>query len=395
MDYSVNYQKMEQAIHFLQQQGIDLWLMITSEGSDPSLPLVTGVATVGNGAFIMTSSGDKVAICNSIDAQEIVESKIFDHVYTYKAGVNSFEQVLRETILSYNPTKIALNYSLEEPLGDGLTTGRYRALREVLDGHYHGDYVSSESFLQKLRSIKTDAEVARIQKAIDITLEIYDEIYKKLHVGLSEKEIGQLFIEEMEKRGVVNGVSGRLTMPIVMKERIAHRPPGDAVVEPGDLVIMDFSVLYEGYCSDIARTVYFLKPEETEPPRAILDVFQRIYEAITMAGAAIKAGVQGHEVDAVARNHYIVNQLPEISHATGHQIGRDVHDGGALLGPRWERYGNAPYEPIEKGMVFTIEPTVFLDNGIHFIVEENVLVTEEGIQYLSKRQDQLICIAYR
>ncbi len=91
----------------------------------------------------------------------------------------------------------------------------------------------------------------------------------------------------------------------------------------------------------------------------------------------------------------MTNGYPEITHATGHQIGRAVHDGGALLGPRWKRYGGAPYESLEKGMVFTIEPTLFLDDGVHFIVEENIVVTESGMEYLTQRQNELILIPYR
>ncbi|WP_312117431.1 M24 family metallopeptidase [Brevibacillus reuszeri] len=389
MEYIINQQKMEQAVQYLQDGDIDLWLILTSEGSDPCLPLVTGVKSVGPAAFIIGKDGQKYAMCSSIDAQDIEESGLFDQVLKYSTELG---QTLQALVRQLQPKTIALNYSRKENLADGLTTGRYRWLCDVLKDCFTGQFVSSESFLEKLRSIKTALEVERIKQAIFITQDIYEEVFAQLKVGLSEIEIGQLFVRAMEKREVVNGVDRTLSMPIVMKERIAHRPPGEAIVEPGDLVIMDFSVDYEGYVSDIARTVYFLKPGEIEAPAHIQAAFEAAHAAITAAGNTLKPGVQGFEVDLVARNLLLDRGMPEITHATGHQIGRDVHDGGALLGPRWERYGNAPYGVIKAGMVFTLEPTILPENGPTFIVEENVLVTETGIEYLTVRQDELILI---
>ncbi|MGG4498539.1 M24 family metallopeptidase [Brevibacillus reuszeri] len=389
MEYIINQQKMEQAVQYLQDGDIDLWLILTSEGSDPCLPLVTGVKSVGPAAFIIGKDGQKYAMCSSIDAQDIEESGLFDQVLKYSTELG---QTLQALVGQLQPKTIALNYSRKENLADGLTTGRYRWLCDVLKDCFIGQFVSSESFLEKLRSIKTALEVERIQQAIFITQDIYEEVFAQLKVGLSEIEIGQLFVRAMEKREVVNGVDRTLSMPIVMKERIAHRPPGEAIVEPGDLVIMDFSVDYEGYVSDIARTVYFLKPGEIKAPAHIQAAFEAAHAAITEAGNTLKPGVQGFEVDLVARNLLLDRGMPEITHATGHQIGRDVHDGGALLGPRWERYGNAPYGVIEAGMVFTLEPTILPEDGPTFIVEENVLVTETGIEYLTVRQDELILI---
>lgn len=388
--YETQREKMDQAIEFLKEEQIDVWLIYTSESSDPCLPLVTGVKTVGPGAFIFTKEDEKVAIVSSIDAQDVEESGLFNEVIKYTSGLS---EPLQAFIRQVNPSKIALNKSKNEHLADGLTEGRFRWIKDNLQSVFQGEYVSSEPFLSKLRSVKTDTEIKRVKKAIDLTLEIYENIFKQLKAGMSEKEMGQLFVEELEKRSLVNGIDRKLSMPVVMKDRIAHRGPSDRKVEKGDLVIFDFSVFYEGYNSDIARTVYFLKDGETKAPEKIQQTFDAIHEAITLAGETMKPGMKGHEVDHVARQHLVQKGYPEIEHATGHQVGREVHDGGGILGPTWERYGNAPYVPIEKGNIFTLEPTVFLrDEGIHFIVEENVIVTETGIDYLSKRQDELILI---
>ncbi|UII57538.1 Xaa-Pro peptidase family protein [Cytobacillus spongiae] len=388
----LHVEKLNQASQYLLEAEVDLWLILTSEGSDPALPLMTGVATVGPGAFLITKEGKRYAVCSQIDAQDIEESELFDEVYHYS---KAFSEVLSSIIRNLQPNKIALNISVEEHLADGLTVGRYRWLMNVLKDVFTGEIVSAEAFLSRLRAIKSGSEIASIREAIRVTEDIYSSVFQQMKPSMTEKQVGAIFIQEMEKRQVLNGIDRTLSMPIVMKENIAHRPPSDSVIQPGDLVIMDFSAFVNGYCSDIARTVYFLKKGETEPPTEVDEAFQAVHGAITAAADAVKPGAQGYEVDQMAREYYQSKGYPEISHATGHQIGRNVHDGGALLGPRWKRYGKAPYETIEEGMVFTIEPTLFLEDNIHFIVEENVVVTKEGMEYLSNRQNELVLIPYR
>lgn len=392
MKLSLQIEKVNQAISYLNEGFADAWLIYASESSDPCLPLVPGVATVGPGVFLFTANQGSYAICSSIDAQDIEESGVFDEVVKHS---NSLEESLQQLMESLELKKIALNYSLEEPLADGLTTGRYRWLMNVFARLESLELVSSEPFLTKLRSIKSATELQYIQQAVDDTIDIYDAVFAKLKPGLTEKEAGDLFVEEMLARDLVNGIDRTPSRPIVMKNNIAHRPPSDSVIEPGDLVIFDFSTEFNGYVSDIARTVYFLKEGEIKAPEHIIDTFNTIHEAITNCKEAMKPGKKGQEIDAVARNLYIERAYPEISHATGHQIGRDVHDGGVLLGPAWKRYGSSPHGELEAGMVFTIEPTIFMEEGVHFIVEENVVITDSGAEWLSRRQDQLISIPWR
>lgn len=385
----VNRQKLNQAAAYLDQYDIDLWLIFASEGSDPAVKLLTGLKTVGKTCFLIGRDGSKTAVCSIIDAQESEDSGIFDEVVKYQ---NNLPEKLKQLVEAKNPNRIAVNYSMGDNLCDGLTTGRYRWLKKHLGEDLCSRFVSSEKMLQKIRSIKTEEEIATIRKAIEMTQEIYQVVFSKLKPGMTEYQVGQIFVDEMSRRNVVEAGSKELVMPIVMKERISHRAPGSAVIEPGDFLIMDFGIDYQGYCSDIARTAYFLKPGETKAPERLQKMFDAAHEAITQASKAVRPGVVGYEVDHAARSYLLSQGMPEITHATGHQIGQFEHDGGTMFAPKWDRYGDAPYGIIEENMIFSLEPTILNENDYSVLCEEDILVTADGAEFLSKRQDELILI---
>ncbi len=386
--YAIQKEKLRQASAYLADEHIDLWLIPTREGSDPSLDLLTKVKTVGAGAFLISAGGRYTAVASSIDAQDIEESGLFDKVVAYS---DSYEEALKDVVREARPHSIALNYSEGDHLCDGLGEGMYRLVKKTLKDVFSGDFCSSEKVLSKVRAVKSTAELDRLRKAIHITTEIYEAVFPRIRAGMSEIEVGELFVDEMRERGVTNG-AGELAPPMVLKERIAHRRAGEARLEPGDFLIIDFSVAWDGYCSDIARTGYVLRYGETGAPVAMQETFVNARDAISAAFRAVRPGKAGWEIDAVARGYLLDHGMPDITHATGHQIGLAVHDGGTLLGPRWSRYGRAPYGVLSQGMVFTLEPTILRDRGYSALVEENILVTADGAEFLSDRQMELYLI---
>jgi len=296
-----------------------------------------------------------------------------------------------------SPQKLALNISHHDHLCDGLTLGLYLWLEELLGKErLQAIEVSSEAILKELRSVKSPAEIACIHEAVDSTIEIYEEVFSQIKCGMTEIEIGELFVQGMKKRGLSNGLGNPHDPPLVCTVRngLAHRKPGDHKTIPGDIVIIDFSLKENNYVSDIARTVYLLKPGETEAPAEIKRAFQTAIDAITQAIEFIRPGVRGCEVDAVARQVIEAAGYPTIRHSTGHQVGRETHDGGTILGPRRTPPRPAVEGIVQVGEIYAIEPTVIQDDGLPCIlVEENVLITEQGAKVLSKRQLELVTIA--
>lgn len=351
---TITQEKVEQAVGILQEQNIDLWLTFvreTSAGGDPVLPLIYGHDLTWQSALLVGKNGEKIAIVGHFEAQVANNIGAYNEVITYH---QSIREPLVETLKKLDPQKIAINYSLNDVLGDGLGYGLYQVLLGYLEGTPYSDrLVSAEKIIQAVRGRKTPAEVIRINQAIQTTYEIYDETFDEVRVGMSEKEIAKLMHGKLEKRGL-DPAWDLVHCPIVNNgpdSPVGHVTPTDIKLEKGHLVHFDFGVEQDQYTSDIQRMMYFLGEGETEPPAEVKRGFETVLLALQEAVKAMKPGVAGHKIDTIAREIVTDAGYEEFMHATGHQMGRKVHDGGGIVGPLWERYGDTPNWTLEVGQV--------------------------------------------
>ncbi len=376
-------EKSRQALALVPPQGA--WIFITREGSDPGARLVFDAAVSGEAAFVLHPGRGALAYVANYDAGHVERLGVFDEIRSYdRSFTDGFAAWMRELA----PSAAFLDYSERDILCDGLTHGQYlRTTRILRDALPALEIASSEPYLREVRGRKTAEEVARLRAAIRGSTDLYARVRRELRPGLSERDVQARMKQIAAELGF--GVHlGDYGGPLVCINRVglAHRAPGDDVLEPGDLLILDHGLEHEGYYSDIARTIYLPRDGEQEPPAAEAAAFASARQAIEAAFAALRPGVAGWQVDEAARRVHLDNGYPEISHATGHQIGRHVHDGGTTLAPRWERYGDAPDGEVVAGNVFTIEPTILMSPQPSMLVEENVLVTDDGAEWLSERQ---------
>jgi Xaa-Pro aminopeptidase len=341
-------------------------------------------------ALIFTATGEKIAILGRFEVNTAENTGAYEKIIPYD---ESIRPSLLEELDRLNPQKIALNYSENNYMADGLSHGMYRILMDIFEGTpYTECIISAEHLIGALRGRKTSGEVQRIRKAIQSTLEIYDYAFERIKPGMSEIEVAMLMHAEVKQRGLGYAWS-RQNNPAVNSgpdSPVGHNAPTEIKIKPGHLLHFDFGVMEEDYCADLQRMVYFLKPGETSPPEPVLKGFETIVRAIEAAFELIKPGVKGIEVDAAARSVVTDAGYPEYKYATGHQLGRLAHDGGGLLGPAWDRYGNTPFQPIEAGQVYTIEPGLMVPGYGYIGLEEDVLVTEKGAVYLAPPQTELI-----
>ena len=389
-------EKVDQAVGILQEKGVDLWLTFvreTSAGGDPVLPLIYDFDLTWQSALILTRSGERIAIIGRLEEDAARTTGAYPTIASYD---QSIRPLLRETLHRLDPRTIAINYSENDVHADGLGHGLYLVLQNHLAGTPLADrLVSAEPVINALRGRKTPAEVKRIRAAIQTTDQIYRRTFDRLRVGMTERQVAAVMHELLDEYGLPPAW-GRDHCPAVNAgpdSPVGHAGPTDIAVAPGHLVHFDFGVRQNDYCSDIQRVVYVARPGELQPPAEVQKGFDTVVRAIQAVVAAIKPGVPGHEIDAVARDIVTGAGYPEFKYATGHQLGRTVHDGAGLLGPLWERYGETPNYPLEAGQVFTVEPGLAVPGYGYIGLEEDVLVTPEGAVFLHEPQLELVVIS--
>ena len=389
-------EKVDQAIGILQEKEIDLWLTFvreTSAGGDPVLPLIYDFDLTWQSAIILTRSGERIAIIGRLEEEAARTTGAYPTIRSYD---KSIRPLLQETLRELDPLTIAINYSQNDVHADGLGHGLFLILQNHLaDTPFADRLVSAEPVINALRGRKTPAEVERIRAAVQTTAEIYRRTFDRLQVGITEREVAVIMHNLLDEYGL-QPAWGRDHCPAVNAgpdSPIGHAGPTDIPLAPGHLVHFDFGVRQDGYCSDIQRVVYMARAGEVEPPAEVQQGFDTVVRAIRAAVAAIKPGVAGREIDAVAREIVTDAGYPEFRYATGHQLGRTVHDGAGLLGPLWERYGETPNYPLEAGQVFTVEPGLAVPGYGYIGLEEDILVTADGAVFLHEPQLELVVIS--
>lgn len=389
-------QKLEQVPGILAELGLDAWMIFTRESDslhDPSLDLVVGTGVTWHSAFLLTRKGDRIAIVGSLDKANIEMRGDYSEILPYVGGITD---TLRRTLEWVDPKRIALNYSLNDPTSDGLTHGMYLTLCRILEGTpYAGRLESSDRLIAALRGRKSAVEQERIRAACDVTLEIFARLGPRLRVGLTEKQVAVFIRDDMARVGGLGPAWDAETCPAVFtgpESAGAHAGPTDRKIETGHVMNVDFGVRKDGYCSDLQRTWYFLRPGERTAPEAVQRGFDTIVEAIQRGARALHPGVSGAEVDDVVRSHVTGRGYPEYPHGTGHQIGRRAHDGAGGLFPRWERYGDAPNFPVEEGQCYTIEPRLPVEGHGIATCEEIVAVRALDCEFLSAPQTTLYLV---
>jgi Xaa-Pro aminopeptidase len=384
-------EKLDQAVDILREQDVDLWLTFVRETmltNDPCLDLIAGTYSAWTGAFLVSATGERVAIVGRFDAANVEQIGGYE-VIGYD---ESIKPTLVATVERLAPSSIALNYSRSDPAADGLTHGLWLELQTTFEGTPFADrFRSSDSIVSALRGRKSPEEIERIRAAIRETEEIFDVVTVALRPDLSELEIAELMHGEVARRGL-GYAWARDHCPAVnagpVKE-VGHAPPGELSTRRGELLHVDFGVSRSEYTSDLQRMWYFLEEGETEAPEDVRHAWEALWASINAGVAALRPGIAGWEVDAAARESLVGAGYPEPMHALGHQLGRSAHDGGTTLAPRWDRYGAAPLGLVEVGNVFTVEYGAAVPGRGYIGLEEDLVVTAEGSEWLSTAQREL------
>jgi len=392
---SLIQEKISQSVAILNELGLPCWLTFVRESGmngDPVMPFLAPAHVTWHSAFVVMADGEAHAIVGQYDKQTVADAGAYRAVEGY---VQSAKQPLLDFLRSRNPESIAVNYSQGSEVCDGLTHGMYLTLHAWLEEiGLENRLVSSERLISALRARKTPEELGRMKTAIRLTEEVFGKVAAFLSPGVTERDVADMVAAHVRENGLdIAWEAG--TCPAVFTgpdTAGAHYAPTGRAVERGHVVNMDFGIRHQDYCADLQRTFYVLREGETTAPPEVQRGFDTIVDAIEQARQAIRPGVTGQSVDAVARNLITGAGYAEYPHALGHQVGRYAHDGTALLGPAWEKYAQKPFVPLEEGMVFTIEPRLTVPGYGVATVEDMVVVTKTGAEFLSGPQKELILI---
>jgi Xaa-Pro aminopeptidase len=386
-------EKVEQALRLLQELGIDAWLTFvreTTEAGDPVVPLVLGQNLTWQSALVLSRRGDRVAIVGKYEDDAVRSGGVWTEVVPY---VQSIREPLREALRRLDPASIAVNFSLDDVKADGLSHGMFLLLLEHLSGTPWAErLVPASRLIALLRGRKTSGEIRRIREAVGVAESIFQELAGFARPGRTEAEIARFMRDAASRRQAGPAWDAR-QCPIVTTgpdSMTGHGFPSETLaVRRGCLLHVDFGVRLEEYCSDLQRVWYVPRQGETSPPPEALRAFETVRGAIGAAAAQLGPGVPGWRVDEVARGVVIGAGYPPYEHATGHQVGRSAHDGGCVLGPRWERYGRTPHYALEPGNVVTLELGIEVPGRGYLGQEEMLLVTPDGCEFISKPQAAL------
>jgi Xaa-Pro aminopeptidase len=389
------HEKADQAQALLAETGLACWLTFVRETElhpDPGFEQVVGAGVVRNSAFLFGSGGERIAIVANFDTSAVRARGVFREVVGYDEDIRG---PLLAALKRLDPRQIGLNYSVDDVTADGLTHGHWLLLQQILSGTPYLDRLTSAApLLARLRGRKSPAEVGRIRQAVAVTERIVGLLTPQIRPGLSERDLAAFVHSRFTDLGVSPAWPAE-GCPIVNSgpsSDLGHTFPSPTIrIEPGHLVHIDLGVRHDGYCSDLQRMWYVRRLGESAAPADVQRAISTVVRAIEAGAAALRPGARGFEVDAVAREVVAAAGYPEFKHGLGHGLGRAVHDGGTMLGPRWPCYGRNVEVVVEPGNVFTLELGVPTDSGLVGL-EEDVLVTATGCEFLSSRQRDLMLV---
>lgn len=299
---------------------------------------------------------------------ESAQNGIQDFEVIMVGGGRDYAALINQAIEDFSITRLGFEESY-------LTVAEFRGFEAKLKA----ELVSFGGEIQALRECKEEYELSRMRKAQEITDAAFAEVCKRIREGMTEKELAAELIYCLLK----NGGEGLSFDPIVVSgpnTSLPHGVPGERKLQKGDFITMDFGVLYQGYCSDMTRTVAL--GYATEEMKKVYDT---VLQAQLAGIAVTRPGVPGKEIDGAARK--VISDAgygAYFGHGYGHCLGMEVHES-----PNCNSRGE---KIMEVGMVSSAEPGIYLPGKFGVRIEDVVVFTPDGCEILTKSPKNLIII---
>lgn len=311
--------------------------------------------TGSNGYLIITQ--DKVSLVTdkrytTQAQQQTVDVEIVEH------AANRLSLVA-ETVKKMGITRMVMESCM--------TVDEYFPLKEKLGNI---EVVFEQEYFLEQRMVKDAEEIACTKAAIAAAEAGFDKLLPRLRVGMTEKDVADELHYLLSREGA-EAMSFGTIVGSGARGALAHAFPTSKKIEDGDMVVVDFGVMKDGYCSDMTRTLLFgrVSPEH-------MRIFRLVQESQDRAIEAIRPGVLAKDVEDAHRAVFLRENLDDYAlRGLGHGIGLQIHECPRIV------IGNETV--LQPGMIFTVEPGLYFPDDCGVRTEDDVLVTEDGVENLS------------
>ncbi len=239
--------------------------------------------------------------------------------------------------------------------------------------------VSTLGLVEQARLVKDDYELARIARAAAIADRAFAAIVKFIKPGMAERTVANQLDFYLKQFGAEKPSFDSIVAS-GPNAALPHAQPGERRLRRGDFLVLDFGARYQGYCSDMTRTVCLGKPTDKH-----LKIYDLVHRAQAAGLKAVRPGVRGREADAASRSVIEAAGYGKyFGHGLGHGVGLEVHEG--------PRLGKTSEDVLRPGHVVTVEPGVYLPGWGGVRIEDLVAITPNGCRVLSRANKKLITI---
>ncbi len=301
---------------------------------------------------------------------------ITDFRYTEQAGeqVKEFKVVQAQKGLLDEVARIVQEAAVERLAfeQDYMTFATYSQYQEKLTATLE----PVSGLIEQLRMVKAPEEIDVLKAAAKIADDAFEHICTYIKPGMTELQVSNELEFFMREQGATSS-SFDIIVASGLRSALPHGVASDKKIEQGDLITLDFGALYQGYVSDITRTVAV-----GEPSDKLKEIYKIVLDSQVLALEKIKPGMTGIEADAIARDYIKSKGYGEaFGHSTGHGIGLEVHEGPGL--------SFRSETVLEPGMAVTVEPGIYLPGIGGVRIEDDILITETGNERLTHSSKEL------
>lgn len=318
-------------------------------------------------AIAVFQDAEPVLICPGMEIQEAKRAGWLNEVIGYSDTENPWELVyhaIQSRIASVQKVAIEKEH---------MNVERYEQLSRLFE---QAQFISAEEKLRTLRLIKDKHELAKIREACELADFAIETGVQEIKEGKTEMEVLAAIEYALKKKGVRE--MSFSTMVLTGKNAASpHGVPGETKIKKGDLILFDLGVVVDGYCSDITRTVAYYDVNNEQ---------EKIYNTVLLgqleAIKHIKPGITAADIDLAARN--VITNAGYGSffpHRLGHGLGISVHEYPSIT--------ETSTLVLEEGMVFTVEPGIYVPEVAGVRIEDDVVVTRSGVELLTKFPKEL------